>query len=446
MPTGSHFLIEAGGKKFAIDCGLVQGEAYMIPANKEPFAYDVSTLDALIVTHGHLDHVGKIPVLVASGFRGDIYSTPPTREIAELIMLDSLGVLEKEAEATNEKNLYEAKDVFQAMGQWKHVYGYETQFTIPTNEGNMDIIFHDAGHILGSATVEFRFGGKRFMFTGDLGNTPSKLLKDTTPPVGIEHLFIESVYGDRNHEDKDVREKLFLDTVRNAIRKNGTIVVPAFSIERTQEVLQLLNEAVAKGEFESLPVYLDSPLGINITKVYRKYSDYLSPLAQEESKLDKDKDIFNFPNLIQTPTREESKRINEDTRSKIIIAGSGMSNGGRVLHHEARYLSDPNSTVLIIGYQAVHTLGRKLVEGQKKVTIMGREVDVKCKIVNIHGFSAHKDSDNLLAFAMQAKDTLKNVHVILGEPKSAMYLAQKIHINMGVKTDVPEHMQVIEIE
>jgi len=444
MPTGSNFLVEFGGKKILIDCGLVQGEQYALPTNKEPFTYDPASVDLLIVTHGHLDHVGRIPRLVHSGFKGKIMSTEPTREIGELIMLDSMGVLGKEASHMQTDPLYEEKDVFDSVRLWTETVEYEKPYQFKTNDGDAHITLHDAGHILGSAIIEIEYKGKKLAFTGDLGNTPSPLMRNTTLLHGIDYLVMESVYGDRNHKDKDRRVEILKEAITSTIGKGGSIIIPAFSIERTQEMLLAFNELVESGQLPQVPVYLDSPLGINITKIYKKYEHWFN--ENTEKIIKSGDDIFAFKGLISTPSPEESKGINNDHRPKIIIAGSGMSNGGRIVHHEARYLPDAKNTIIIVGYQAVNTLGRRIVDGEKRVLIHNQPVDIRARVVNIHGFSAHKDSDHLFEFVGSTQDSLKKVIVVLGEPKSSYYLAQRIHEGYGVDVTVPEKGDVIELD
>jgi metallo-beta-lactamase family protein len=444
MPTGSNFLVEFGGKKILIDCGLVQGEKYMLPSNRLPFTYDTGSVDALFITHGHLDHVGRIPRLVREGFKGQIISTEPTRDMGELIMLDSMGVLGKEAAHENTDPLYEEKDVFDAMRLWNTTLEYEKPFTFATNDGDALITLHDAGHILGSATVEISYKGKKLAFTGDLGNTPSPLMRDTTLLHDVDYLVMESVYGDRNHKDKDKRVEIVKEAVTSTIAKGGTVIIPAFSIERTQELLLAFNELVEGGQIPPVPVYLDSPLGINITKIYKKYEHWFN--ENVDSIIRSGDDIFAFKGLVQTPSPEESKGIMMDTRPKIIIAGSGMSNGGRIVHHEAHYLPDPKNTIIIVGYQAVNTLGRRLVDDAKEIYIHGQPVQVRARVVNIHGFSAHKDSDHLVEFVGSTAESLKKVFVVLGEPKSSYYLAQRIHEGYHLDVVVPEKGDVVELE
>lgn len=444
MPTGSNFLVELGGKKILIDCGLVQGEKYSLPINSAPFTYDPASVDFLFITHSHLDHVGRIPKLVRDGFKGQIISTEPTREMGELIMLDSLGILGKEALLAGVQMIYEEKDVLQSMRLWTTTLAYEKAFVVATDDGEAIITLHDAGHILGSAIIEIAYKGKKLAFTGDLGNTPSPLMRDTTPLKDIDYLVMESVYGDRNHKDKDKRVDIFKEAVTSTIAKGGTVLIPAFSIERTQEMLLAFNELVEGKMIPAIPVYLNSPLGINITKVYKKYESWFNENVEQVIK--SGDDIFAFKGLIQTPTPEESKSINNDHRPKVIIAGSGMSNGGRILHHEAKYLPDPNSTIIIVGYQAINTIGRHIVDGEREVYIHGKPVPLRARVVNIHGFSAHKDSDHLIEFVDSTKDSLKKVIIVLGEPKSTYFLGQRIHEVYNLPVVVPEKGDVLELD
>ncbi|MEN9552043.1 MAG: hypothetical protein RI935_420 [Candidatus Parcubacteria bacterium] len=444
MPTGSNFLVEVGGKKILIDCGLVQGEYNALPINHEDFAYNPHEVEYLFVTHAHLDHVGRIPKLVRDGFSGKIISTEPTREMAELILMDSMGILHKESERHHLPILYEEKDVFASMRLWSDVVTYEETLTIRGEEGDIKVTFKDAGHILGSSMIVITYKNKTIAFTGDLGNTPSPLMRDTTLLHDIDYLVLESVYGDRNHKDKDKRIDIFKEAITSTYEKGGTVLIPAFSIERTQEILLAFNELVEGGKIKEVPVYLDSPLGINITKVYKKYEHWFNKDIERE--LVKGDDVFAFKGLIKTPSPEESKSINNDHRPKVIIAGSGMSNGGRIVHHEAKYLSDPRNTIIIAGYQAVNTLGRKIVDGQSELIINNQVVPLRARVINIHGFSAHKDSDHLVEFVGSTANSLKKVCIVLGEPKSTYFLGQRIHNEYGTDVIVPEKGDVLELE
>ncbi len=334
--------------------------------------------------------------------------------------------------------------MFETMHLWDTFLPYEQAYTFSTDDGDATITLHDAGHILGSATIEIAYKGKKIAFTGDLGNTPSPLMRDTTPLKDLDYLVMESVYGDRNHKDKDARIEIFKEAIVSTISKGGTVLVPAFSIERTQEILLAFNELVESKQIPEIPVYLDSPLGINITKIYKKHEHWFNENI-EKIILSGD-DIFAFKGLVQTPSPDESKAIANDHRPKVIIAGSGMSNGGRILHHEARCLPDPKNTIIIAGYQAVNTPGRRIVDGDKEIYIHGNPVALRACVVNIHGFSAHKDSDHLIEFVDSTKETLKKVFIVLGEPKSAYFLGQRIHEVYNVPVLVPEKGNRVELD
>lgn len=406
--------------------------------NRNNFPYDPTTIDYLLVTHAHIDHIGRIPKLVRDGFKGKILSTAPTKDIAELMLRDSLGVLEKEAREDNQPMIYEEEDVQHALSLW-HTVSYHEEIAMEP----FLVRFLDAGHILGSAMIEITYNNKKLLFTGDLGNSPAPLLHDTENIRGTNFLVMESVYGDRNHENREERKNLLEDIIENSVKRGGVLMIPAFSLERTQELLFEINGLIEDGRIPSVPIFIDSPLAIDVTKIYKKHQDLFNKNVQQRIK--SGDDIFNFPNLKFTYTRQESMDIWGTPNPKVIIAGSGMSNGGRIIHHEKKFLSDPNSTLLIIGYQVPESLGRKLQDGEKNVTILGEPITVKAKIRTIHGYSAHKDSDNLLHFVADAGDSLQRVFCVLGEPKSRLFLVQKIRDYLGIQAETPEQGDTVEI-
>lgn len=433
--TGANFLLDStvpGAEKILVDCGLFQGPKVADDQNREPFPYVPAGVDLLFITHAHLDHIGRIPKLWREGFRGRIFSTAPTKEMAALSLLDSLGVLEKEARQNGQPPFYDEKDVAGLLAKWETLeYGQNLNF------GALEITARDAGHILGSAMYEFVLDGKKLVFTGDLGNSPAPLLRNTEWIKDANYLVIESVYGDRNHEDRSRRKEKLEDIIESTMHGDGTLIIPAFSIERTQEMLYEIEQMMEQSRIPLVPVYIDSPLAIKITKIYKKYAktflkDEVTPAILGVGG------IFAFPQLKQTLTTEESRAIAAETGRKIIIAGSGMSNGGRVIHHEKRYLSDPKNALLLVGYQAAGSLGRQLQEGARQVTILGERIPVRARILTISGYSAHKDSTNLLEFVRHSADTLKKVFVALGEPKSSLFLAQKIRDYLALDARVPE--------
>ena len=442
--TGSNFLLETTklqkNIRILIDCGMFQGARIDDERNRKAFAFDPASVDYLVVTHSHIDHVGRIPKLVKDGFRGVIYSTPPTRDLAEAMLIDSLGVLEKESHHYGLAPFYAKEDGLEALKLWKVLPYHET-----LNVGPIGITLRDAGHVLGSAMIEFHYNGTKIVFTGDLGNTPTPLLRDTEIIKDANVLLIESVYGDRNHEPPMERKRKLEQVIEETFKKHGTLMIPAFSLERTQEVLYEIERMMEQDRIPLVPVYVDSPLAIKITDIYKKYeSEYFN--KEVKYIMNSGNEIFSFPQLHFTKSTDESRAIDASPLPKIVIAGSGMSNGGRILHHEKRFLPDPNSTLLLVGYQAVGTLGRRLQEGQKRVRIMGEDVDVRARIETIGGYSAHKDSEGLLEFVASAVDALKQVYAILGEPKSSLFLVQRIRDYLGIKAGAPVAGETVEVD
>jgi len=298
----------------------------------------------------------------------------------------------------------------------------------------LTVVLHDAGHILGSTMYEFRYGEKKIMFTGDLGNSPSLLLRDTETVKGINYLLMESVYGDRVHENRNKRAQLLQEAVADTIKRNGVLLMPIFSLERTQDIIFELNNMVEQKKIPVIPVFLDSPLAIKITEIYKKNERYFNDAARKESMAD---NLFDFPGLKFTPEVEDSKGIKKVAAPKVIMAGSGMSNGGRIVFHEHDYLPDPKNTLLLVGYQAVGTPGRLLQDGVKKITIHKEQIEVKADIKSIEGYSAHRDMNGLCEFVEGIGESLEKVFVVMGEPKASAFLSQRLHDYYGVQTMMP---------
>ncbi len=429
--TGANFLLEIDGKKILVDCGLTQGMNLADDINWDPFPYDSKEIDILFVTHAHVDHLGRVPKLIHEGFRGKIYSTEPTHALALPMLEDTAGILSKNT-VLNLDKIYSEENIRLALSFWQ---GFKYHQPLKISE-NLEVTFLNAGHILGSAMVQFSYNGKKILFTGDLGNSPSMLLPDTEKVSDIDYLIMESVYGDRNHESRDDRRKFLEETIEDNYKRRGTLVIPTFSLERSQELLFELNALVENNRIPVMPIFLDSPLAIRLTEVFKQFKNYLNEDAQHAMK--SDKYLFDFPGLHTTLKSEESKLIRDVPNPKIVIAGSGMSNGGRIVHHERHYLPDPNNTLLLTGYQSVGSPGRLIQEGLKTVRITGEDVIVRSHIVTILGYSGHKDSDGLLNFVEEMQDQVKKVFVVMGEPKSSMFLVQKLRDNLGIDARAPE--------
>lgn len=435
--TGANFLLEGEKTKILIDCGLLQGVPEAHVENKSPFPYEVKSIDYLFVTHAHLDHIGRVCKLVKDGFSGIIFSTPETKELSEVMLADAIKVMEMKdknalPDAVNGQPLYGITDLNQAMTQWK-VIPYHSEYKV---NDEFSVFLKDAGHILGSSMYEFLYDGKKIVFTGDSGNSPAPLLKDTEAVTDADYLIVDSVYGDRNHEDKEERDEKFRKIVIDTIESRGTLVIPAFSIERTQVVLYELNNLVEDKKIPSVPIFLDSPLGRKVTEIYARTSRDFNFGVQAEIK--RGDNIFAFPKLTIVHGSRESQDIVNTPNPKIIIAGSGMSTGGRVVWHEMQHLPDPKSTVLLMGYQAVGTLGRKIQDKPKQVEINGSMVPVRARIEMISGYSSHKDSDGLVSLVENTAKKVKKVFVVMGEPKSSIYLVQRLRDELGVDAIYPE--------
>lgn len=447
--TGANFMLEKKSSsdndsdsfKILIDCGMIQGSKFSENLNRSEFKYDPRSVDYLLVTHSHMDHIGRIPKLVRDGFSGIILSTPETKDLAGIMFEDGLKILEEEARHEGRLPLYEKKDVEKTLSLWGEL-PYHTKREL---KGGLSVYFKDAGHILGSSIIEISYNEKKIVFTGDLGNSPSPLLKDTEEITDADYMVMESVYGNRNHETRSERKIKLKDFIKRTIEKKAILIIPAFSLERTQAILHEMNDIFENGDADNLPVFIDSPLASKVTEIYKKYAtdDFNDEVKAEIRAGD---DVFDFPRLKFTVKMEDSISIRRTPNPKIIIAGSGMSHGGRIVQHEKNHLSDPNTTILLVGYQAVGSLGRQMEEGARSVNIFGEMINVRAKIEKINGYSSHKDSDNLVNFVESTATRVKKIFVVMGELKSSLFLVQRLRDELGVGATHPSGGSAVELE
>ena len=429
--TGSQHLLEINGKKILLDCGLFQGkreEAYDI---NKGFLFDPAELHCVVLSHAHIDHSGNLPSLVQKGFKGDIYSTTATRDLCAIMLQDSAHIQIKDTEFVNKKRakknqtlfktLYEFDDVRNTMKAFKAA-AYNKSFYIDGLNNNVSVTFFDAGHILGSAQVVLNINenGKKFVlgFTGDLGRPNLPILRDPDFMGNVNYLISESTYGGRVHDKAIDMDKQLEDALKEALSRGGKIIIPAFSVGRTQEIVYSLSKMFDKNILPKIPIFIDSPLSTNVSDVFKIHHECFD--KETARLLVEGVDIFGFSNLTYTKNVEESKALNNFKGSCVIISASGMCEAGRVLHHLANNIGDSRSTVLIVGYMAENTLGRRLIESKDDpnaiVRIFGDEYKVKAKIVVLNSFSAHADRNELLDyFTKYDKSQLENIFLVHGD-------------------------------
>ena len=463
--TGSNFLVEAAGKKFLVDCGMYQGKITQELENSDPFLYDVTEIDFMLLTHAHIDHSGRIPKLYNEGYRGKIYATKATCDLCEIMLPDSGHIQEVEIEWKNRKRkregkedlppLYTAEEALKCIELFEPVE-YDDIIDI---YDNISVRFNDAGHMLGSAIIEIwaTEDGKttKTVFTGDIGNNDLPLLDSPTMISNADYLIMESTYGNRLHMRNDDKADMFLNVVSETLDKGGTVVIPSFAVGRTQEILYEIDrlkdekgqndEEFAK-KYRTLmraPVYVDSPLAISATEIFKKNTDLFED--EIKAKIESGDNPLDFPGLQFTTTAEESKALNESNEACIILSASGMCDVGRIKHHLKHNLWNPNSTILFVGYQAPGTLGRSIVDGAKKVKIFGEEIAVNARIEYIEGYSGHADQEWLLNFVYSFINKPKHIFLVHGEPEGQEVLKQKIEETAEVPVIIPEFGESYEL-
>ncbi len=455
--TGSCHQVEvkdANGKirQYLFDCGMFQGEHMCGSKNKDAFAFDPSTIEAIFVSHPHADHTGRLAKIVSQGFTGTIYMVEPCVGLAKLVLEDAHHIMKEEAEKCGSEVLYEMEDVNRVFEQVKAVSYHEHLEVAP----GIVVMFHEAGHVLGSSYISLDAPavapngamvgeeGKRLVYSGDIGNDNVPILPDTEPMSHADVVICESTYGHREHEPIEQRSSMLRDAIQHTIHDRGVLMIPAFSIERTQELLYEIDQLLQKDLKTKIPIFLDSPMAIRATELYRHFQNYLkfdaSLIAQP------DKDFFSFPNLRETLSREESKEINNTTPPMIIIAGSGMMSGGRIMHHLRRYLPDHKNRVLIIGYQAQGTLGRKIYEGAKRVKIFGDDIPVHAQVSAIGAFSAHGDMNKLTRWLRPEDGVIpKKIFLVHGDPEAKEVFATHLRHKLGTEVVIPEYQSSHEV-
>jgi len=454
--TGSKYLIEHGRSRVLVDCGLFQGLKEWREKNWEPPAFDPRSLDAVVLTHAHVDHTAYLPRLVALGYDRPVYCSRGTADLVKLLLPDSARLQEEEADYRNRHKLtrhdpalplYTEQDARAAL---KLIRPLENKAEgVEVAEG-VRLSLHIAGHILGSSLVLLELEGagadgkgRRVLFSGDLGHYDQPIIRDPDPPPACDYLLVESTYGDRLHEPIDPKEKL-ARIINEAVARDGPVLIPAFAIGRTQELIYFIRELEEEKRIPILPVRVDSPMAAAATQAYghraeEHDADYASVLARRRHPL-------RTHTMLAASTREESKRLNDERGTRIIISASGMMTGGRVMHHARRMLPDPNATVVFVGYQAAGTTGRLVLDGARTVRIMKTEVPVRCRVERVEAMSAHADWKEVLRWLEPIPNPPRRTFTTHGEPEAAASMARHINERYGWRVDAPQFGQTVELE
>ncbi len=459
MVTGSMFYVEIADSKFLVDCGLFQGNAETERMNTEKFKIDPKEVDFIILSHAHIDHSGRIPLLTKSGFRGKIYCTKPTFELSEVMLMDSAFIQENDVEWENRKRkrsgkeliepLYDSEDARMALNMFDpYLYGQ----WVMVND-HIRFRFRDAGHILGSAVIELYYKEvsndyeKTIVFSGDLGTPERPILKDPEFIEEADYLVLESTYGDTVHDPLEYDVKRLIEIINKTASRGGSVIIPSFAVGRTQELIYMLNSHYSKVDDYSMkiPIYIDSPMAVEATKVFQKNSFAFDDEAR--SLILEGENPFQFENLYYTKTVEESKMLNSSPFPKVIISASGMADAGRVRHHLKHHLWDKRNAVIFVGYQAEGTLGRMLIDGVKNVKILGEQIEVNAKIHDLYGFSAHADQPMIMNWLRQFKKFPKKIFLVHGERDASDALKEVIQEEFkGVNVYIPGYGEKVNIK
>jgi metallo-beta-lactamase family protein len=453
--TGSMHLITVNKEKYLLDCGLFQGKRQEAFQRNQNLPFDPASVKAVILSHAHIDHCGNIPQLIKQGFSGEIFCTHATQDLVSIMLRDSAYIQKKDTEFVNKLHkkkglppitpIYTLKDVENCINHFIGI-GYNRQFHISQD---VQITFLDAGHILGSAItiLDAKENGQtlRITFTGDLGRKNLPVIRDPVQIRETDIFITESTYGDRLHKPIEDMKSILHDVVTETVKRNGKIIVPSFSLGRTQELVYFLHELFNEGTLPEIPIYVDSPLSVNVTEVFRLHPECFDQETHDEFLLNH-QDPFGFYRLRYIRNTEESKKLNTSTEPCMIISASGMCEAGRILHHLRNNISDPRNTILIVGYMAANTLGRRIVERKDKIKIFGEKISMKANVVIMNGLSAHADRDELMTyFNGLLKERLRHVFVVHGEPNQSEALARAIRDQGINRVTVPDRNQRFEL-
>jgi metallo-beta-lactamase family protein len=449
--TGSRFLIDTPQARVLVDCGLFQGLKSLRLRNWDPFPIDPATIDAVLLTHAHLDHIGYLPALTRNGFQGPVFATAGTEALARIVLPDSGHLQEEDAEYANRKGyskhspalpLYTEEDAHQALTHFVTI-SFDTQVEVAPG---ICATFRPAGHILGSAMIALDIDGGRkrtIVFSGDLGRPRHPILRPPAPPPLSDVLLVESTYGNRQHEDM-VSLQRFEDAIRRAAARGGMVVIPSFAVDRTEVILFHLRRLIQAKRVPNLPVYVDSPMALAALEVYRQA--LASGSVELNSAIQQIDDPFDPGRLIEARSVTQSMAINEQHSSSIIISASGMATGGRVLHHLANRLPDHRNLVLLVGFQAEGTRGRLLLEGARSIKMLGRYVPVRAEVINVPAFSIHADQTETLNWLRSTPREPDMVFVVHGEQEAAAALHEKIETELGWTAAIPRQLEQVRLD
>lgn len=441
--TGSCILVETKNSRFLLDCGMFQGEEYGLNRNYEDFAFDPKTIDFVLLSHAHIDHCGRLPKLYRDGFKGKIYCTAPTRDLTKLMLEDSAKIISYEAAEMGKNPFYSEEDV-EATVKLLHDLPYNKEVII---SGDVRVRLKNSGHILGSCFFEIwikeKGKEKKMIFSGDLGNSPARIIRDLERADGADIVLVESTYAGIKHESKEEGKKIIRQAIIDTVKRNGVLMVPIFALEKVQEILFELNDLVENKKIPYVNMFLDSPLAIKTTEVYKEY-EYLYDKESMKLVVSGD-DLFDFPGLEFTPTSENSKKINTAKTPKVILAGGGMCTGGRIIYHLKFNLDKEQNQVLLVAFQVKGSLGRKLMTGQKIVKVDNENVRVKAKVSVVNSYSAHADHDAIIDWLKKIKSPKpRHIFVVHGEEEANEILAKDISKKVKTHPVIPEYGQVYE--